>query len=246
MDAAESKSLAQQLREAAGEELYELVATRVEELDPIALRQLFRNPHLQRQVLELLLAERRLLAFHEVRKELARHPQTPEIQALRLVAGLFWRDLLELSADMRARPRLRRAAERHLVDRIPGLGAGEKVSIARRAGPLLVSQLRHDTEPRVIAALLDNPRLTEGGLMPLVTSDTARPEILALVARHPKWGARYAVRLSLARNRRTPVQTALTILPLLKKFDLKGIEQDRRLNMAVRKRAAVLLGRTPP
>jgi hypothetical protein len=42
------------------------------------------------------------------------------------------------------------------------------------------------------------------------------------------------------------VQTTLALLPLLKKFDLKGIEQDRRLNMAVRKRAAVLLGRTPP
>jgi hypothetical protein len=132
------------------------------------------------------------------------------------------------------------------VDRIPGLGAGEKVAIARRAGPLLVSQLRHDNEPRVISALLENPRLTEGGLMPLVSSETARPEVLSLVARHPKWGSRYAIRVSLARNRRTPIQATLSILPLLKKQDLKGIEQDRRLGMAVRRRAAVLLGRTPP
>ena len=246
MDRVGPEDLQMRLRESTAEELIELVGSHLAELDPIALRQLFRNPYLSRQVIELLLAERRLLAFHEVRKELARHPQTPEVRALRFVSGLFWRDLLELTNDTRTRPRLRRAAERHLVDRIPGLGAGEKVAIARRAGPLLVSQLRHDHEPRVVGALLENPRLTEGSLMPLVSSETAKPEVLALVARHPKWGTRYSIRVSLARNRRTPVQVTLSLLPLLKKQDLKGIEQDRRMSMAVRRRAAVLLGRTPP
>lgn len=246
MDTIGAEELQKRLRESAAEELRELVGSHLQELEPIALRQLFRNPHLSRQVIELLLADRRLLAFHEVRKELAKHPQTPEVRALRFVSGLFWRDLLELASDTRARPRLRRAAERHLVDRIPGLGAGEKVAIARCASPLLVSQLRHDNEPRVIGALLENSRLTEGGLIPLASSETSKPEILSMLARHPKWGIRYPVRVSLARNRRTPVQTTLGLLPHLKKQDLKGIEQDRRLSMAVRRRAAVLLGRTPP
>ena len=76
-------------------------------------------------------------------------------------------------------------------------------------------------------------------------SETAKPEILNLVARNPKWGFRYPVRLSLARNRQTPVQTTLSLLPHLKKLDLKGIESDRCLPMPVRRRAAVLLGRTP-
>ena len=246
MDRLGAEELQKRLRETAAEDLSKLVGSHLEELDPISLRQLFRNPHLNRQVIEILLGDRRLLAFHEIRKELARHPQTPEVRALRFVSGLFWRDLVELTADNRVRPRVRRAAERHLVDRIPGLGTGEKVAIARRAGPLLVSQLRHDNEPRVIAALLENPRLTEGGLVPLVSSETAKPEILAMLARHPKWGIRYPIRVSLARNRRTPVQTTLSLLPLLRKQDLKGIEQDRRLNVAVRRRAAVLLGRPPP
>jgi len=246
MDRIGTEVLQRRLREAGAEELREVVGSHLEELDPMALRQLFRNPHLSRQVIDLLLRDRRLLVFHEVRKELATHPQTPEVRALRFVSGLFWRDLLELTSDTRVRPRIRRAAERHLVNRIPGLGAGEKVTIARRAGPLLVAQLRHDNEPRVINALLENPRLTDGALIPLVSSETTKPEILSMLARHPKWGARYAIRVSLARNRRTPVQSTLSILPHLKKQDLKGIEQDRRLGMAVRRRAAVLLGRTPP
>ena len=240
-----SEELQRRLREAGPEALTDLVRRHLTDLNPPALRQLFRNPHLNRQTIELLLAERRLLTFQEVKKELARHPQTPEVRALRFASGLFWRDLLELAGDTRVRPRIRRAAERHLVNRVPGLGAGEKVAIARRAGPLLVAQLRHDPEPRIVDALLENPRLTEGALMPLLSSDTARPEILSLVARHPKWGIRYPIRLALARQRRTPVQTALGILPHLKKQDLKGIESNRRLNMAVRRRAAVLLGKAP-
>lgn len=241
----ESQEVQRRLRDAGPEGLLELLRSHLAELAPPAMRLLFRNPHLNREMIEMVLSERRLLTFQEIRKELVKHRQTPEVQALRLVSGLFWRDLLDISGDNRIRPRIRRAAERHLLQRLPGLGAGEKATLARRAGPLLVSQLRSDSEPRVIAALLENPRLTEGALVPLVSSETAKPEILTLVARNPKWGIRYPIRLSLARNRRTPVQIALSLLPHLKKPDLKGIESDRRLPMPVRRRAAVLLGRSP-
>lgn len=245
MAGSDSQELQRRLRDAGPETLLELLRSHLAQMDPPALRLLFRNPYLNREMIELVLAERRLLTFQEVRRELVKHRQTPEVRALRLVSGLFWRDLLELSGDTQVRPRLRRAAERHLLDRLAGLGVGEKATIARRAGPLLVSQLRGDNEPRVISALLENPRLTEGALIPLVSSETAKPEILTLIARNPKWGIRYPVRVSLARNRRTPAQTTLSILPHLKKVDLKGIESDRRIPMAVRRRAAVLLGRSP-
>ena len=239
------ENLPHRLGQAGPEDLAQLVREHLESLDPPALRQIFRNPHLTTQVIEALARQKHLLTYHEVRKELARHPATPEVLALRFVSSLFWRDLLELVSDHRVRPRIRRAAERTLLDRMAGLGTGEKVSIARRAGPLLVSQLRHDPDPRVIGALMENPRLTEGGLVPMVSSDTTAPDVLELVARNPKWGVRYPIRVSLARNRRTPPQIAIGILPYLRKHDLKGIEQDRRLNMAVRRRAAVLLGRPP-
>ena len=40
--------------------------------------------------------------------------------------------------------------------------------------------------------------------------------------------------------------STLSILPSLKKVDLAAVERDRRLPASVRRRAAVLLGRTPP
>lgn len=237
--------LGRQLREAGPEELHRLVPKHLEELDPPIVRLLLRNPHLDLQIMEMVLSQKQLLVNHQVRRDLASHPVTPEVRALRLVSTLFWKDLLEISCDHRARPRVRRAAERHLLERLPGLAGGEKTAIARRSGPLIVAQIRRDPDPRVISALLENPRLTEGGLMPLVASETTLPEILKVVAKNQKWGNRYGVRLALCRNRRTPLDISLGLLPMLKKQDLAGIERDFRLHMAVRRRAAVLLGRKP-
>jgi hypothetical protein len=245
MSSGNAGDLGPRLRGAGPDELARVLEIHLEELSPDTVSLLLRNPHVTDRIIERLLSQRRLLVHHRVRLELAAHPKTPEVHALRFVGGLFWRGLLAISGDPRARPRIRRAAERHLLNRIPGLAAGERMAIARRAGPLLVSQLRLDPEPKVVEALLENPRLTEGALMPLVTADQARPEILTLVARDRKWGARYPIRLALCRNRQTPVTVTLGLLPLLRKVDLAPIEQDRRLPLAVRRRAAVLLGRTP-
>ena len=73
----------------------------------------------------------------------------------------------------------------------------------------MLAQLRHDPSPRVIAALLDNPRLTEGVLAPVLNSASTPPAILELIADDRRWGVRYALRLALVRNPATPLQDRL-------------------------------------
>ena len=238
-------SLIARIREASSDELQDLVDRNLERLTVAEARQVLKSSFVTSKVIESILTQKRLLAFHEIRGDVVRHPRTPEIHALRFVAGLFWRDLVAIGSDIRVRPRVRRAAERHLMNRLQGLAAGERVAIARKAGPAIISQLRTDKDPRVISALLENPRMTEGSLMTLVTSETASPKGLALVARHRKWGSRYSIRVALCRNMRTPAQVSLGLLPSLKKPDLAAVERDRKLPASVRRRAAVLLGRSP-
>ncbi len=233
------------IREADSTELLELLKKHIESISAGDVRQVLKNPFVTAQIIELIMTQRRLLTFQEVRGDLVRHPTTPEVYALRFVPGLFWKDLLDIGCDIRVRPRVRRAADRHLVNRLQGLASGQRVSIARKAGPWIISQLRNDSEPRVIGALLENPRMTEGSLMTLVANESANPKSLALVARHRKWGSRYPIRVALCRNFRTPAQVSITMLPSLKKVDLVSIEKDRKLPASVRRRAAVLLGRSP-
>ena len=237
------EELIQRLAEADEGELLVLVREHAGELDGTAMRQLLRHPFLSSEAIQLLVDQREILASYEVRRELAAHPKTPEARAMQLVATLYWRDLAQLSSASRVRPVIRRAAERRLSERLPGLAVGEKVAIARRCGGSLLERIGQDPNPRVIQALLENPRLTEGLLLRMVSREGARPETLALVARDRRWGVRYRIRVPICRNPNTPVATTLAQLPALRKPDLKAVADDRRLARAVRQRANLLLGR---
>ncbi len=155
--------------------------------------------------------------------EAARHPRTPQIVALRFIPGLYWADLVRVGLDMRLHPMVRRAAETRLIDRLPALAVGEKMAIARSASPGVLAALRNDPTPRVIAALLENPRLAEGLLVPLLASESALPAVLAVIAGSPKWSVRYPIRLALCQNPRTPLDRALMLLPMLKRSDLESV-----------------------
>lgn len=230
------------LREADAEELVALLERHAEELDLPAARQALRNPFLGRVGIELLVARPGLLTAYEVRRAVAAHPATPETLALRFVPTLFWRDLVEVGLDTRVRPTVRRAADRRLVTRLQGLAVGEKAAIARRASPRVLERLRHDPSARVVRSLLENPRATEGLLLPLVSHEEARPEVLEEVARSRRWGARYEIRSALCSNPRTPASTALRLLPHLRKADLRRLSREVRVPAVVRRRAEVLLG----
>ena len=232
--------LGRRLREAGETELETLVDGHFPAIDPQVARQVFRNPFLTRAVIERLAASPTLLSAYEVRMEIARHPRSPQILALRLLPGLHWPDLLRIGLDTRLHPIVRRSAETRIAERMPGFAVGEKIILARSGSQALLAQLRSDPTPRVIEALLENPRLSEGLLMPLVTSETTSPTVLGIVAAHPRWGVRYPLRLALCRNPRTPLERVLSHLPLLKKLDLESIASDARLKLPVRRRATLL------
>lgn len=234
--------LAGRLREAGSDDLLALVREHLARLDPPAVKAVLRNPYATAEVVDVLASQPRLLSFYEVRRDIAMHPSTPETLALRLVQGLFWRDLSALGADTRLHPRVRRSADQLLIVRLPELAVGEKVSMARRAGPGLLAHLRHDPNPRVIGAMLDNPRLTEDILAPVAHSAATQGPVLALIAADRRWGVRYGLQVAICRNPGTPLATSLRLLPSLRKSELKAVASDPRLAEAVRQRARLLLG----
>lgn len=238
----EDSDFLRRLREAGAGTLALLLRERLSDLSPAAARQALHNPFSDTEVVELIAGQGRLLSYYEVRRELALHPRTPEILALRFLPGLYWRDLMTVGGDTRLRPGLRRSAELKLIARLPELAVGEKISLARRASGGVVAQLRHDRNPRVVEALLDNPRLTEGALAPLLHSAATPAPILDLVMADRRWGVRYALRLAVARNPSAADPTVLRLLPGLRKPDLRVVAGDPKLSPPVRQRARLLLG----
>jgi len=237
-----SEDLSRRLREVETPELLALVREHAAELSPELVRQALRNPFATDEVLEEVAANPRLRNSYEVRRAVATHPRTPQVLALRFIPGLYWRDLVELGVDLRVRPPVRRSAERYLVERLPSLAIGERMAIARRASHGVLHHLRNDPSLHVIRALLENPRLTEAILLPLVSRQAARPQVLELIADNPRWGVRYPLRRGLCMNPATPIRVALGLLPHLRKVDLKAVATQMQLSAPVRRRARLLLG----
>ena len=240
-EAAESE-LANRLRGADRDALAALLRESIDAIDVDSARHALRNPFLEAAEIVLLFDVVRLRRSYDFQRDVALHPRTPETLALRLVATLFWRDLARLGLDTRVRPVVRRAADQRLIERLAQLAVGEKVAIARLASPAVLQRLRHDANPRVLAALLENPRLTEATLLPVASSETAAPAVLEVLAKDQRFGARYVVRQTLSRNPRLPVQTALSNLVGLRKVDLAAVASDPRIPSLVRQRARLLLG----
>lgn len=100
---------------------------------------------------------------------------------------------------------------------------GYRISLARRAIAGAVERLLFDPDPRVVRALLGNPRVTEAEVVKLAASRRADPQALAIVAQDDRWIARYPVKVALANNPATPVRIALGLLPYLMRQDLRAL-----------------------
>lgn len=232
--------LAHKMRRVSSKELRSLVSERTKDLTSQEMRQALLNPHLTEEIIEELLLARHLLSIYEIRRSLARHRRTAETTAIRFVASLFWRDLLEITLDVRIRPTVRRQAENYIIQRLPRLTVGDKTTLARRATGPVAAHLRNDPNQRVITALLENARLTEDILAPLAAESTS-PRILDLLAANPRWGRRGEIRKALAKNGATPFRATLAILPTLTRADLVEIAADAVHSVVIRNRAAEVL-----
>lgn len=238
--------LLSRLRSAPAEEVEALIAEHGDLLGLADLRAAVRNPYARAETLEALAALRGVMAVYEARVLVARHRRAPQALAMRFVAGFFWHDLAEIALDVRLGSPLRLLAEKYLLQRLSRMGVGERVTLARRAPGETLTRLCADLDPRVVAAALENPRLTEERLLPLVQSPRTTPQRLRLVARHPRWSCCYEVRLALCRNPLTPLADALAQLPFLRRPDLAALAAAEGLPALVRYEAGQRLEDADP
>jgi hypothetical protein len=117
---------------------------------------------------------------------------------------------------------------------------GVRRSLARRSDIGLIERLLGDPDPAVVANLLNNPRLTEAEVVRMAARSPVREEVLSAIARHPRWGTRQRVRVTLAHNPGTPTGIALGLLHLLLDQELEAIARDGRLSRVVTSRASTL------
>ena len=112
---------------------------------------------------------------------------------------------------------------------------GRRVSQARSGAPDTLARLVLDDEPRVLEALLANPRTTITHVLRLATRRPspvgAMPHLLA----HSQWSANYSVQRSIARNETIAPRAVLAMTLLLNPTDLAAVAEDRKALPAQRR-----------
>jgi len=182
---------------------------------------LLRNPHISQEIVQTV--HDRFSKSYKVQFGIVNCTKTPYSLSMRLLQFLFWNDLVRICQNYRLFPPLRRTAENYLRDRVSGLTVGEKKTLARTAPRSLIAMLKTEFEPSVFACLLRNPRMVEEDIVPLVASEFTPVPILETVAFDRQWTNRYAVRLALVRNSKTPLRVRLSFLSRIQKNDLETL-----------------------
>lgn len=221
------------------------------------LRVLLDNPNLTEDHLKILLSRKSLtplflrqlasrqglLKPYQVKLALVRHPHTPRSVSLELVRHVYVFDLAQVAATPGVAPEIRRVAEEAVVGRLPALSLGERLTLARRGSPRMLSALLCDADASVFRVALENPRLTEEGVVKALAADRMKAEAVEAIASHPRWGLRYDVQVAVVRHPRASLRRMLAWIGLIRRDHLFDITADRRMPEERRRYVSEMLRR---
>lgn len=133
------------------------------------------------------------------------------------------------------------SAERvSLIRRIMFMNTKDRMKLAMKGDREARGILVRDSNKVVCSAVINNPRITEQEVENIAAMRTVSDEVLRLISMNRGWARNYPIVHNLARNPRTPIPTAMNILPRIRTKDLHGITQNRNVSETVRRQAARL------
>jgi hypothetical protein len=169
------------------------------------------------------------------------NPRAERSLCLRLVPQLPWRALLTISTTPWASGIVRTRAEAVLKERLAEMRLGEKIALARAATPALLFPLIQEPEPRIVEAVLQNPRLREEDLLYAIGRERVARSLLEVVADARRWREAPAVRLALVLQPSTPLPLALAQISGLMTRDLRRVSATTALRPLLRAAAQRVL-----
>lgn len=130
------------------------------------------------------------------------------------------------------------SAERvSLIRRIMFMNTKDRMKLAMKGDREARSILIRDSNKVVCSAVVKNPRITEQEIENVAAMRTVADEVLRIIAMNRAWVRSYTIIHNLAKNPRTPVPTAMNILPRIRTKDLQSLQQNRNVSEAVRRQA---------
>ena len=128
-----------------------------------------------------------------------------------------------------------------LIRRIMLMTVKDRIKLAMKGDREARGILIRDGNKIVSTAVVHNPRITDKEVEAIAAMRTAAEDVLRAIALNRAWARIYPVIHNLARNPRTPLPTALGLLPRLQGRDLTTLAQNRNVPDGVRRQAQRLI-----
>ncbi len=202
--------------------------------EDLALARL-KDSEITQEAIESISREAGAMKSRKVRMALAAHARTPRRIALRVIRELYTFELMQFALLPVAPADLKRMADELLIGRIASITLGERISLARRCSGAVAGGLLLDKEPRVWQTALENPRLTESGVIRALQKTGASRALVEAVCHHAKWSVRIEVRVALLRSAHTPVAKAIEFSRRIPPQQLRDILHASKLPESVKR-----------
>ena len=124
-----------------------------------------------------------------------------------------------------------------LIRRIMFMTVKDRVKLGMKGDRETRSILIRDPNKVVATAVINNPRVTDNEVENIASMRTVSDEVLRIIGLNRAWARSYPIIHNLVRNPRTPIPTAMNILPRIRTKDLQNISQNRNVSEAVRRQA---------
>jgi len=128
-----------------------------------------------------------------------------------------------------------------LIRRVMLMSVKDRIKLAMKGDREARGILIRDGNKIVSTAVVHNPRITDKEVESIAAMRTVSEDVLRTIALNRAWARIYPVVHNLARNPRTPLPTALSILPRLQARDLQSLSQNRNVPDGVRRQAQRLM-----
>jgi hypothetical protein len=125
--------------------------------------------------------------------------------------------------------------------RIMKMSVAEKIKLATLGNKEARTMLLRDSNKLVTMAAATSPRITDGEILGLANSRTVNADVLRYIYSNREFVKTYAIKISLVKNPKVPLPTALKLMYTLQEKDIKELSRDRNVPQTIQSQAKALL-----
>jgi hypothetical protein len=128
-----------------------------------------------------------------------------------------------------------------IAQRVMSMSVSEKIKLATLGNKEARTLLLRDSNKLVAMAAATSPRITDGEIVSIANSRTVSGDVLRYIYSNREFLKTYVIKISLVKNPKVPLPTALKLLYTLHDKDLKELARDRNVPQTVQSQAKAFL-----